>query len=71
MSQTNTWSGRRYARIKEFTNAELEDTISRHKARISQLEQKNDPILNYPVMLLSNELAHLVAERAERIGKQK
>jgi hypothetical protein len=69
MNRTNTWSGRRFVPITEFTNSELKATISRYKASIAELEQKNDPMLNSCITLLSNQLARLVAERAERIGK--
>ena len=63
------WTGTRSAPIHMFTTPELERSINRIRARISELESKNDPVLNNVVTILNNLLSQLVAERAGRIGK--
>lgn len=69
MNQPNQWTGTRSCPINMFTTPELERSINRIRARISELGSKNDPVLNNVVTILNNLLSQLVAERAGRIGK--
>lgn len=70
MKEQTQWTGKRSVPINQFTNSELNDSISRLQKSIEKYKKKNDPIFNGIVSQLNNLMARLVAERANRIGKE-
>lgn len=70
MKEQTQWTGKRSVPINQFTNSELNDSISRLQKSIEECEKRNDPTLNSVISTLNNLMAQLVAERANRIGKE-
>jgi hypothetical protein len=70
MKEKTEWTGKRSVPINQFTNFELNDSISRLQNSIEKCEKRNDPTLNSVISALNNLMAQLVAERANRIGKE-
>ena len=70
MKEQTQWTGKRCVPINQFTNSELNDSISRLQNSIEECKKRNDPILNSVINTLNNLMAQLVAERANRIGKE-
>ena len=70
MKEKTQWSGKRSVPISQFTNSELDYSISRLQNSIDECKKKNDPILNSVISTLNNLMAQLIAERANRIGKK-
>ena len=71
MKEKTHWNGKRMAPISQFTNSELNDSIGRLQDAIESFQKKNNQVYDDVIIpKINNLMAQLVAERANRIGKE-